>query len=80
MVTGWFVGCNNSPTLSADYADFADFFNLGNLQCLRIAFDLSFLKQIFSRENLWALLLCLILIALVIFTADSSPTWIYQGF
>ena len=77
MVTGWFVGCNNSPTLSADYADF---FNLGNLQCLRIALDMSSLKKIFSRENLWALLLCLILIALVIFTADSSPTWIYQGF
>lgn len=33
-----------------------------------------------TRENLLALLLCLILIALVIFTADSSPTWIYQGF
>jgi hypothetical protein len=37
------------------------------------------MKRIFSRENLWALF-CLILIALVIFTADSSPTWIYQGF
>jgi hypothetical protein len=32
------------------------------------------------KENLLALLLSLILIALVIFTADSSPTWIYQGF
>jgi hypothetical protein len=42
------------------------------------------MKKIFAslltRENLWALLLCLILIALVIFTTDSSPTWIYQGF
>jgi len=38
------------------------------------------MKQIFTRENLLALLLCLILVALVIFTADSSPTWIYQGF
>jgi len=38
------------------------------------------MKRIFSRENLLALLLCLILIALVIFTADSGPTWIYQGF
>lgn len=35
---------------------------------------------IFTRENLLALVLCLILIALVIFTADTSPTWIYQGF
>jgi hypothetical protein len=39
------------------------------------------LSQIlFTRENLLALLLCLILIALVVFTADTSPTWIYQGF
>ena len=35
---------------------------------------------LFTRENLLALVLCLILIALVIFTADTSPTWIYQGF
>lgn len=35
---------------------------------------------IFTRENMLALLLALILIALVIFTADTSPTWIYQGF
>ena len=35
---------------------------------------------LFTRENLLALLLCLILILLVIFTADTSPTWIYQGF
>jgi len=38
------------------------------------------MKSIFSRENLWALLLCLILITLVIFTASSAPLWIYQGF
>lgn len=37
-------------------------------------------KALFNRENLLALLLCMILIALVIFTADTSPTWIYQGF
>jgi hypothetical protein len=36
--------------------------------------------QLFTRENLLALLLCLILLALVIFTADTSPAWIYQGF
>ncbi|HET6821081.1 MAG TPA: hypothetical protein VFH34_00455 [Anaerolineales bacterium] len=35
---------------------------------------------LFTRENFLAVLLCLILIALVIFTADTSPTWIYQGF
>ena len=33
-----------------------------------------------TKENLLAVILCLILILLVIFTADSSPTWIYQGF
>ncbi|KAF0107337.1 MAG: hypothetical protein FD146_1815 [Anaerolineaceae bacterium] len=38
------------------------------------------MKSIFSRENLWALLLCLILAALVVFTASSAPVWIYQGF
>lgn len=38
------------------------------------------MKSIFSRENLWALLLCLILIGLVIFIASSAPIWIYQGF
>ena len=37
-------------------------------------------KRIFTRENVWALVLCLILVALVVFTADLSPTWIYQGF
>ncbi len=41
---------------------------------------LNLLRRIFSRENLLALLVCLILIALVIFTADSAPLWIYQGF
>jgi len=38
------------------------------------------LRLIFSRENMLAFLLFLILIALTIFTADAAPTWIYQGF
>ncbi len=38
------------------------------------------MKRLFSRENLYAFLLCLILIAVLILTADQSPTWIYQGF
>jgi hypothetical protein len=38
------------------------------------------LRRLFSRENLWALVLCLVVILLIIFTADSSPLWIYQGF
>ena len=33
-----------------------------------------------TRENRWALLLCLIIILIVILTADQSPQWIYQGF
>jgi hypothetical protein len=37
-------------------------------------------RLLFSKENWLALALCLILIALVIFTASDSPLWIYQGF
>jgi hypothetical protein len=36
--------------------------------------------QLFTRENLWALIFSLILVLLVILTASSAPTWIYQGF
>lgn len=38
------------------------------------------LHRLLSRENLYALLLCLILIVTLIVTADQSPQWIYQGF
>jgi hypothetical protein len=38
------------------------------------------LGRIFSRENLLALALCLIVLAVIIFTADTSPEWIYQAF
>lgn len=38
------------------------------------------LPRLFSRENLYAMILCLILIAVVILTADQAPEWIYQGF
>jgi len=41
---------------------------------------LGFARRLFSRENLWALLLCLIVIAVIILTAGSQPLWIYQGF
>ncbi len=37
-------------------------------------------SRIFTRENLWALIFCLILISLVILTASNTPIWIYQGF
>jgi len=38
------------------------------------------LRKLLTRENLLALLLCLILIAIIIFTADQAPLWIYQSF
>jgi len=37
-------------------------------------------RRLFSRENLFALGLCVILVLLVIVTADTAPQWIYQGF
>jgi hypothetical protein len=40
----------------------------------------SVVLKIFSPENIWAFLLFLIVIALIIFTTDNSPIWIYQGF
>lgn len=39
------------------------------------------IRRIFvNHENWLALALALIVVALLIFTADTSPTWIYQGF
>jgi hypothetical protein len=40
----------------------------------------AFLRRLFQRENLFALLLCLILLAVIIMTSDTAPRWIYQGF
>ena len=37
-------------------------------------------RWLFSRENLCALALCLMAVLLLVFTADQSPQWIYQGF
>ncbi len=37
-------------------------------------------RRLFNKENLWALALALMLVALLVFTADSTPLWIYQGF
>jgi len=36
--------------------------------------------HIATPENIWAFVLFLILIALIVFTTDNSPIWIYQGF
>jgi hypothetical protein len=38
------------------------------------------LRKLLTRENVFALILCLVLILLVIVTAESAPQWIYQGF
>jgi hypothetical protein len=38
------------------------------------------MRRLLTRENVFAVALCIILILLVIVTADSSPQWIYQGF
>jgi hypothetical protein len=47
---------------------------------LPLGWEVQMLRRLFSRENLYALLLCLILIAIIIMTADQAPLWIYQGF
>ena len=38
------------------------------------------MSRLFSRENLIALALCLIVILVIIATTSSAPQWIYQGF
>jgi hypothetical protein len=47
---------------------------------LPMKFLRSLSRILFTRENLYAILLCMILIAILIMTADTSPQWIYQGF
>jgi hypothetical protein len=37
-------------------------------------------RIIFSRENMFALALCLMVVLMIIVTADATPEWIYQGF
>jgi len=41
---------------------------------------LNLFKKTLSRENRWALALFIIAVLVIIFTADSAPLWIYQGF
>ncbi len=38
------------------------------------------LRKLLTRENLFALGLCLLLLLLLVVSADSAPQWIYQGF
>jgi hypothetical protein len=37
-------------------------------------------RLVVNRENMLALLLALALLAILIYTSDTTPTWIYQGF
>jgi len=37
-------------------------------------------RRLLRRENVIALILCLIVIAVIVMTADQAPLWIYQGF
>jgi hypothetical protein len=36
--------------------------------------------KLLTRENLLAVLLCLLAVLLLIVATDSAPQWIYQGF
>ena len=38
------------------------------------------MDKLFSKENLVALVLALMVIAIIIAATDASPQWIYQGF
>ena len=38
------------------------------------------MKKLFNKETLTAFLLALLIIGLIIMTADDAPQWIYQGF
>lgn len=38
------------------------------------------IRRIFSRENLYAVLVCLALVLILILTSSQAPQWIYQGF
>lgn len=38
------------------------------------------MRKYVSQENIFALIVCLILIALLVMTSDQAPQWIYQGF
>ena len=41
---------------------------------------MSFMRRFLTKEVLTAFLLALLIIGLLIMTADDAPQWIYQGF
>lgn len=38
------------------------------------------MRHLFNRENLFAVILCLIIILVVIVSSDNTAQFIYQGF
>lgn len=52
------------------------------MENVRICFEVSkkMLRKIFSRENLIALVLSILILLVIILSADTEPQWIYQGF
>ena len=38
------------------------------------------LRRVLTRENVAAVVLCFIVVAVIVVTAETSPQWIYQGF
>lgn len=42
--------------------------------------ELCMIRRLLSKENLYAVLVCLALILILILTSDQAPQWIYQGF
>ncbi len=37
-------------------------------------------SSLLTRENLLALVLCVMALTIVVMSSKSTPTWIYQGF
>ena len=52
------------------------------MEDVRICFEVikKMLRKIFSRENLIALMLSILILLVIILSADTEPQWIYQGF
>jgi hypothetical protein len=46
----------------------------------RKPYEVPMRRRVLTRENVIALILCLIVIAVIVMTADQAPLWIYQGF
>lgn len=38
------------------------------------------MHHIFNRENIFAVILCMIIILVMIVSSDNTPQFIYQGF